>query len=166
MEDRFEVHRIIKSLVMRTHAIKKTKYETKSLAVFKRTKICKEIEQNDPDWIIYINRKNSYVKNKYYDIIWNWASPNPTIGYLYLIKISDNCYKFGRTNNINRRLREYPKGSILLNYFMVDDMIKGEQILQSEGICSCNKRCYGEEYYEYDSDDDAEYVFNGIEKIL
>ncbi len=76
------------------------------------------------------------------------------VGYIYLIqlrefnRINEQTYKIGRTENINRRKKEYPKDSIQLYSRAVNNEFKLEiLILDKLKIVFKQEQKYGTEYF-------------------
>lgn len=78
-------------------------------------------------------------------------------GFIYLINsrefnnIKEPTYKIGRSNDIHRRYKEYPKDSILLYSCVVNNEIKLEKlIIKQFKIDFIQKKEYGNEYFKGD----------------
>ena len=78
-------------------------------------------------------------------------------GYIYLIKlrefnnIKEPTYKLGRSSDINRRHKEYPKDSILVYSCIVNNEKKLEPLLMDQfEINFIQKKEYGTEYFKGD----------------
>ena len=78
-----------------------------------------------------------------------------TAGYLYIIHVREfirsrePIFKVGRTDNISRRLSQYPKGSKLIATVAVDDMVRCETRLLSRLCSTCMIRVdLGREYVQ------------------
>jgi hypothetical protein len=75
------------------------------------------------------------------------------IGYIYIIKVRESIrleeqvYKVGRTKNVIKRLRQYPKGSVLLYTVFTDNIIEIEKELLSK-LSSFVARRFGTEYIQ------------------
>ena len=76
-------------------------------------------------------------------------------GYIYIIKLRENIknkeeiFKIGRTENILRRTRQYPKGSALLYTKYTDNIIEKEKIIINKLSDNVAKE-YGLEYFQCD----------------
>ena len=59
-----------------------------------------------------------------------------TEGCIYIVKLrefvtrNENVYKIGRCKCIEQRLKNYPKGSMLIHYEKVEDQYKSEKLLK------------------------------------
>ena len=80
-----------------------------------------------------------------------------TKGFMYLIqtresiRLEENVYKIGKTYNIEQRLSQYPKGSILHKKFRVSDRHLSERIILREfNEKFMRKDDMGNEYFEGD----------------
>lgn len=76
-------------------------------------------------------------------------------GYIYLIhlrefiKINEPVYKVGRSEDVNRRKKEYPKGSVQLFFCIVNNEIKLEKIIKKQlKINFTQQKEYGTEYFK------------------
>ena len=77
--------------------------------------------------------------------------------YVYLlrtrhsIEIGDKVHKFGRTQNLEKRIRGYPKGAMYLNIvFCSNAPLLEERILDRAKKECCPRTDYGSEYFEAD----------------
>ena len=151
----------------------------KTLKDFKKTDIYTSLIENDHDAIM-----NEMCKKEYFNCILYWACPKIAFlienhkpwrhlkdvvlkegGCLYLIKISDHLYKYGRTKNIKKRLLQYPHGSTLMKLVYVDDMVKSEKVLLDTVKEQANV-FHGNEYFYLENDQKAIELYNkGITKI-
>ena len=87
-------------------------------------------------------------------------------GIIYLVKINENLFKFGRTINMRKRMNGYPRGSELLRYEEVDDMVEAEKILLNCANESNGKLWQGNEFYYYTDQDEPFKVYeNALSKI-
>lgn len=78
-------------------------------------------------------------------------------GYLYLLlnpKAPPEVFKIGRTNNVNRRLTEYPPGSKYIDVFgPVEDCHQAEKYLIQAMKTKFRKSKFGTEYFLGDKPD-------------
>ena len=95
-----------------------------------------------------------------------------TKGFMYLlqtresIRLEENVYKIGKTHNIEQRLSQYPKGSILHKKFRVSDRHLSERIMLREFNEKFKRRDdMGNEYFEGDLREMLK-IFEEFEKIL
>jgi hypothetical protein len=87
-------------------------------------------------------------------------------GIIYLVKINNNLFKFGRTINMRKRMNGYPRGSELLRYEEVSDMVEAEKILLNCANESNGKLWQGNEFYYYEDLDEPFRVFeHALSKI-
>jgi len=76
-------------------------------------------------------------------------------GYLYIIHLREfinneqEIYKVGRTNDVFRRFKQYPKGSKILCVFPTKDPVTHERIML-HNLCNKlkNRKDIGTEYFE------------------
>lgn len=154
----------------------------KTIKDFKKTTIYQDLMEIDNESII-----GDWVKNKYYRTILYWAEPSYAVfienkedwkaqkekskarelkGIIYLVKISDNLFKFGRTTNMRKRLNQYPRGSEVIKFENVDDMYSSEKILLNCANESDGKQFHGNEYYYYTNPEEPIKVFDlALERI-
>ena len=154
----------------------------KTLSQFKKTDIFRVIDSIDKDAFL----KNE-CKSKYYNAVLYWANPEygafiefgddweslmndtKTIkeeGYIYLIKLSDTLFKFGRTANVRKRMNQYPRGAELLQYDYVKNMVEAEKILLTCAEESRGVHDIGNEYYRFDDPTEPLQVyFKALERI-
>ena len=147
---------------------------------FKKTSIYKTISEADKE--AFINKKSHlYAKNKYKNAVLYWAAPEYAAfiesgedwksikdkaikdkqqGYIYLVKMSNTLYKYGRTNNMRKRMNGYPRGSELIKYDWVYNMVEAERILLNCAEESNGKHDIGNEYYKFDDEDEPLKVYN------
>ena len=78
-------------------------------------------------------------------------------GYFYIIRerefirMDEPVYKIGRTGNITKRVKQYPKGSELIISFPCKDMCGFEsEIIRNFRCVFTRKLEYGTEYFEGD----------------
>ena len=65
------------------------------------------------------------------------------------IRANQKVYKIGRTYDINRRISEYPSGSVLIICIYVDNDIQIEKNLKNKfNDIFINRTDYGTEYFE------------------
>lgn len=70
-------------------------------------------------------KENNYVLTKYIHNFKENENNNDTLGYLYIIKerefikLNENIYKIGRTKDIIKRYKQYPKNSIIIYSVML-----------------------------------------------
>ena len=77
------------------------------------------------------------------------------IDTIYLLQerefIGTNVFKIGRTRNINQRMRNYPKNSLLLYFATCSDCVKVETKIKHMFIKKYTQRIdIGSEYFEGD----------------
>jgi hypothetical protein len=148
----------------------------KTLSDFKKTDIYDNLLEIDKESIV-----GNMCKYKYYRTILYWAEPTFAVfieakenwkearekaerkklrGIIYLVKISDHLFKFGRTENMKKRINQYPRGSIIVKYENVEDMYKSENILLN---CAKESNGYiyqGNEFFYFNNEDEPLEVFN------
>ena len=143
---------------------------------FKQTDIYKAIIDSDNDAIM-----EGMCKKEYFNSILYWSCPkiafliengkpwkhakeecikNEGKGLIYLVKIGENLYKYGRTKNMRKRLSGYPRGSVLLRNDYVNDMINAEKILLNAAKESNGRLFQGNEYYYYENNEEPTEVHN------
>ena len=155
---------------------------SKTLSQFKKTDIYKVIDTIDKEAFL----KNE-CKSKYYNAVLYWANleygafieagddwenlmfDTQTIkqeGYIYLIKLSDTLFKFGRTSNVRKRLNQYPRGVELIKYDYVKNMVEAEKILLTCAEESRGVHDIGHEYYRFDDPSEPLQVYDrALERI-
>lgn len=96
-----------------------------------------------------------YNPEKYVDESRSYEPMSESRGYIYLLKLQeaircgDNVYTIGRTNDAFRRKREYPRKSIIISTFYVNDMFRVEESLKRRLEKSMKKSTYyGDESFE------------------
>lgn len=154
----------------------------KKLSDFKKTEIYENLLEIDKESIL-----GDWCRLKYQRTVLYWAEPTFAVfienhedwkearkkaeerklkGYIYLVKISDNLYKFGRTENMRRRYNQYPRGSEIVKYENVDDMYHCEKILLNCASESNGTLYIGNEFYFFNNPDEPLRVFNlALERI-
>ena len=76
-------------------------------------------------------------------------------GYIYILKLREHVknkekiFKVGRTENIKNRIRQYPKGSVLLYTIYTENIIEKEKKILKE-LSDKIKLDYGLEYFGCD----------------
>ena len=80
-----------------------------------------------------------------------WKTPKPMQGHIYIIQVREfigtSIYKVGRTNDLLRRFKQYPKQSRLLYNSHVNNCLVVENvILEILNTCICRE--YGREYVD------------------
>ena len=154
----------------------KTIESKKTIRDFKKTDIYENLLEIDTQSII-----GDRCKNKYYRTVLYWAEPTFAVfiennedwkeaknkadkkklrGIIYLIKIGDNLYKFGRTENMRKRYNQYPRGSEIIKYENVEDMFSAEKILLNCASESNARLFHGNEFYYFDDENEPLEVFN------
>ena len=158
------------SSLLKTIDSKKTRND------FRKSEIFQDLLEIDKQAII-----GDQCKKKYYRTVLYWAEPtyavfiengeewkeykkrtecNKLKGIIYLVKISDNLYKFGRTENMRKRINQYPRGSTIVKYEEVSDMFRAEKILLNCASESNGKLYTGNEFYFYEDETEPLRVFN------
>ena len=154
----------------------------KTLQDFRRTDIYSAIMDSDHDAIM-----DGTCKNEYFNSLLYWACPKiafliengkpwqqkkqealkgANMGIIYLIKIGEHLYKYGRTKNMRKRILGYPHGSTLLRNDYVQDMYRAEKILLDTVKESDGRLFHGNEYFYLDNDDVAIKCYKkALEKI-
>lgn len=154
----------------------------KKLLDFKKTEIFQNLLEIDKESIL-----GDWCKLKYLRTVLYWAEPTFAVfienhedwkearkkaearklkGIIYLVKISDNLFKFGRTENMRKRINQYPRGSEIVKYENVDDMYRSEKILLNCASESNGTLYNGNEFYFFDNPDEPLRVFNlALERI-
>ena len=156
------------------------RFSKKTLQDYKNTEIYESLIQNDPSAIM-----NGLCKKEYFNSLLYWANPKiaflienkmpwrhlkePSMkegGCLYLIKIAEHLYKYGRTKNIRKRLLQYPKGSTLIRHDYVDDMVQAEKILLNTVKESNGTLFHGNEYFYFENDNEPIEIYRrGLYRI-
>lgn len=129
----------------------------------------------DPDVII-----GNKIKNEYKNAITYWCCPNYAFaielglpyeqlrkneydesreGYIYVVSIDGNLFKFGRAINVRKRMTGYPKGSKCLMKQYCNDMFESEKILLNAANESNGRLFHGNEYYYFQDIDEPKKVF-------
>lgn len=104
-------------------------------------------------------KENNYVLTKYIHNFKENENNNDTLGYLYIIKerefikLNENIYKIGRTKDIIKRYKQYPKNSIIIYSVMLKKYHELEKkwlmnLNQNKNII--NRNDIGREYFEGD----------------
>ena len=158
------------SELLKTIESKKTRLD------FKKTDIYENLLEIDTQAII-----GDKCKKKYYRTVLYWAEPTFAVfiennedwkeaknradkrklkGIIYLIKIGEHLYKFGRTENMRKRYNQYPRGSQIIKYENVEDMFQSEKILLNCANESNGRLFTGNEFYYFDNEDEPLEVFN------
>ena len=151
------------------------KISEKKLSDFKLSEIYDAIIENDNDAIM-----NGMCKKEYFNSLLYWAAPKIAFliennrpyqkfrekiissekqGVIYLIKISNNLYKFGRTKNLRKRFLQYPRGSQILKFEYVNNQIESEKILLNTVKEYNGKLYHGNEYFYFDRDSEPIEIF-------
>ncbi len=159
----FEVDEYIKSI------------SNKSMKDLMKSKLITNMILIDPDAII-----GNQVKNEYKNAITYWCCPNYGFaielglpydqlrkneydesreGYIYLVNIENNVFKFGRAINVRKRMTGYPKGSKCLMKYYCYDMYDSEKILLNAANESNGKLYKGNEFYYFDDINEPFKVF-------
>ena len=162
--ERFDMKKLIESV------------SDKTVRQFKKSSVYRTIETYDTSAFL----KND-CKIKYYNSVLYWAAPEygafieagddwqsmkdhslklKKEGCIYLIKLSETLFKFGRTSNMRKRFNEYPRGAELIKYDYVSDMIEAEKILLNCAEESNGKHDIGNEYYKFDNPNEPLEVYN------
>lgn len=147
----------------------------KTFKDFKKSDVCKAIQKADESGIL-----GKFAKLEYRHAVLYWAAPTygafyengedwKTIknmieqdnrkGFIYLVLIGDNLWKFGRTANVRKRFNGYPKGSELIRYQAVDDMFESEKILLNCANESNGRVFTAKEYYKFPDAEEPVLVF-------
>ena len=158
------------------------KVSEKRLSDFKLTDIYDAIIDNDHDAIM-----NGYCKKEYFNSLLYWSAPKIAFliengrpyeqykykviesekkGIIYLIKIGEGLYKFGRTKDIKRRFLEYPRGSQIIRWEYVDNQVEAEKILLATVKESNGKLYQGNEYFYFKNAKEPEEIFEKALKRL
>ena len=157
-----------------------SRVSNKTLQDYKNTDIYQSLIENDNSAIM-----NGMCKAEYFNSLLYWACPKIAFlienhkpwrhikdivmkegGSLYLIRISEHLYKYGRTKNIKKRLQQYTKGSTLLCNEYIDDVISGEKILLNT-VKEYADIFHGNEYFYLDNDKIAIDIYKkGMNRIL
>ena len=152
----------------------------KTLRDFRYTEIFKAIIESDNDAIM-----DGYSKIEYFNSLLYWAAPKVAFlienhkpwkekkeeslksgGSIYLIRIGERLYKYGRTKNMRKRILQYPQGSTLLRNDFVNDMIKAEKVLLNTVKESNGRLFHGNEYFTLEDDNEATKIYDlAIERI-
>ena len=172
----------IKSDLFSISSLLETIESKKKLLDFKKTEIFQNLLEIDKESIL-----GDWCKLKYLRTVLYWAEPTFAVfienhedwkearkkaearklkGIIYLVKISDNLFKFGRTENMRKRINQYPRGSEIVKYENVDDMYRSEKILLNCASESNGTLYNGNEFYFFDNPDEPLRVFNlALERI-
>ena len=160
----------------------KTIESKKTRSDFRKTDIFENLLEIDKEAII-----GDKCKRKYYRTVLYWAEPTYAVfiengedwkewrakaekkklkGIIYLVKIGENLFKFGRTENMRKRINQYPRGSQIIKYENVEDMFRSEKVLLNCANESNGRLYTGNEFYYFDDQDEPLKVFNkALERI-
>ena len=160
----------------------KTIESKKTRSDFKKTDIFENLLEIDKQAII-----GDKCKNKYYRTVLYWAEPTFAVfiennedwkeakrkaekrklrGIIYLVKIGENLFKFGRTENMRKRINQYPRGSQIIKYENVEDMFHSEKVLLNCANESNGRLYTGNEFYYFEDQEEPLKVFNkALERI-
>lgn len=160
----------------------KTIESKKTRSDFKKTDIFVNLLEIDKQSII-----GDKCKYKYYRTVLYWAEPTFAVfiennedwkeakrkaekrklrGIIYLVKIGEHLFKFGRTENMRKRINQYPRGSQIIKYENVEDMFHSEKVLLNCANESNGRLYTGNEFYYFEDQEEPLNVFNkALERI-
>ena len=81
------------------------------------------------------------------------------------ISTNKNIYKIGRSNDIENKLRNYPKGSRIMFATSCDNSIKYEKDLIKIFKTKFTSTEFGNRYFEGDVDDMKDIIYNYLQDI-
>ena len=114
----------------------------------------------EPTFAVFIENNEDWKEAK------RKAEKRKLRGIIYLVKIGEHLFKFGRTENMRKRINQYPRGSQIIKYENVEDMFHSEKVLLNCANES-NERLYtGNEFYYFEDQEEPLKVFDkALERI-